>query len=103
MALGNSADLLMSDSQLQALAIAELQSSPYPEVRRAKCRVQGDVMTLTGSVRSFYQKQLAQSQLLARWEGQIVLDNQLQVTSGQLHVTDRQIHVADDRRHGSDS
>lgn len=60
-------------------AAAMLRDSPYAELRHVTCRVEGDRCVLSGTVRSFYMKQLAQSLLLKQWGRALTVDNQLKV------------------------
>ena len=43
-----------------AVVRAELASSPYAALRQVRCTLEGDVLTLSGRVPSFYLKQMAQ-------------------------------------------
>ena len=67
------------ESRLEAQATKQLEQSPYREVRRVSCTARGNSVILTGRVRSFYYKQLAQSQLLGKLAASVSLDNRLEV------------------------
>lgn len=51
-----------------------LNASPYPDVRAVRCRWEGNSLVLTGTVRSYYMKQIAQSEAL-RVNGCQVINN----------------------------
>lgn len=55
------------------------RDSPYYELRQVICRVEGGRCVQSGTVRSFYLKQLAQCLLLNQAERTLPLDNQLRV------------------------
>ncbi|HTU27141.1 MAG TPA: hypothetical protein VMF30_17170 [Pirellulales bacterium] len=74
-----SAPLCSSPLPLDALATEVLRGSPYRSVRQVTCTMRGNVLTLTGSVPSFFHKQVAQSELLVRWGETAIIDNRLQV------------------------
>ena len=59
--------------------MAELEQTSYPELKRIHCEVHGDVLRMTGSVSSFFHKQVAQESLLNRFRGQLRIENELEV------------------------
>jgi BON domain len=69
----------LSDQTCEALVRAELRQSPYGAIRTVACQMNGGVLTLSGSVPSYYLKQVAQRLALnvLRDAGEIV--NQLRV------------------------
>jgi hypothetical protein len=52
------------DRQIQAAVSAALASSKYTPLRQLHCRVTGGVVEISGTVSSFYLKQLAQAAVL---------------------------------------
>lgn len=69
------------DSQeILAHARQKLDASSYPAVRRVECRIQGDTVVLTGTVRTFYMKQLAQESV----RNSCLVRNEIEVVSGEL-------------------
>ena len=52
------------DRRMQAAAVEALSLSSYAALRRLNCRVLGGVVEISGSVSSFYLKQLAQAAIL---------------------------------------
>jgi hypothetical protein len=70
-----------SSSDVVALALGELQRSPYREVRYIWCEWRDGVLTLRGQVSNFYLKQIAQSLILHRLEGIVTLNNQVEVVA----------------------
>ena len=50
-----------------------LNASPYPELRAVQCRLDGGILILTGTVRTFYMKQMAYEAL--RVNGCQVINN----------------------------
>jgi hypothetical protein len=52
------------DRKLRAAAIEALANSRYGALRRLDCRVLGGVVEISGTVSSFYLKQLAQTAVL---------------------------------------
>jgi hypothetical protein len=59
--------------------LAELRTSPYRELRRVACRLEGVRLILTGTVSSFYLKQLAQGLLFRRFGDGLPIINHLEV------------------------
>lgn len=55
-----------------------LRNSPYRPLRRILCECQGDVLRLTGSLPSYYHKQLAQ-QAVACVQGVSQVVNEIEV------------------------
>jgi hypothetical protein len=49
------------DGQIRAAAVAALNSAHYSALRNLNCRVVGGTAEITGTVPSFYLKQLAQT------------------------------------------
>ena len=47
--------------QIEALARADLQHSPYAELSRVTCEYHEGILTLRGHVSSYYMKQIAQT------------------------------------------
>lgn len=60
-------------------AQSALRKAPYGGLKAAVCRLADDRLVLTGSVPSFYVKQMAQTVLLQALGEEIVVDNQLEV------------------------
>jgi len=54
----------LQDRQLHTAAMAALAASKYVPLRRLQCQVHQGVVEITGSVSSFYLKQLAQAAVL---------------------------------------
>jgi hypothetical protein len=69
-----------SEKRLGDLASQELRKSPYRELRKVDCTARGNVVIITGRVRSFYYKQLAQSHLQGKLSAAVSLDNRLEVS-----------------------
>ena len=67
------------DESLESQAMAQLRRSPYPALRQVSCELRDGVLTLTGRVPNYFQKQMAQSVLMHCLEGLAVIDNQLDV------------------------
>ena len=67
--------------QCVAEARAALRNAPYAGLRQVECRREGDSLVLTGSVPSFYLKQMAQCQLGKLWCGTVSVVNRLKVES----------------------
>jgi hypothetical protein len=66
---------------IEESAHAELTRCGYAELRRVRCEHHEGVLTLRGTVPSYYLKQIAQSVMLKRFDGTIVVNNRLAVTS----------------------
>lgn len=82
MAMKETAGMVHSDQHQQTIeeiAQAELRKSSYPAVREVFCERNGDVLTLRGRAPDFYQKQIAQSLVMHRLEGTVIIDNQVEV------------------------
>ncbi len=58
---------------------AELLKSPYWSIRQVSCKVQDTVVTLRGSVPSFYMKQIAQTVVRFGIVDGLVINNRLEV------------------------
>jgi BON domain-containing protein len=69
------------DQALEALVRTEFVKSPYGAIRAVSCRMNDGVLTLSGSVPSYYLKQIAQRLALNALGEGAVLVNQLQVES----------------------
>jgi hypothetical protein len=67
------------DKSLESLVRAELLKSPYPPIRAVSCRLNVGVLTLRGSVPSYYLKQVAQRLAIAVIADRVAIENQLQV------------------------
>jgi hypothetical protein len=52
------------DRRMQAAAVEALSGSSYVALRQLNCRVLGGVVEISGTVSSFYLKQLAQAAML---------------------------------------
>jgi hypothetical protein len=52
------------DRRMQAVALEALSGSNYGALRQLNCRVRGGVVEISGTVSSFYLKQLAQAAML---------------------------------------
>lgn len=66
------------DRAVVAQAAAELRRSCYADLRRVVCEFHDGVLTLTGHVPSYYQKQVAQSLVQFRLQG-VTVQNELEV------------------------
>jgi hypothetical protein len=64
---------------LAAQATAELKKSSYREIRRVVCEARDDVLRLTGSVPTYFHKQVAQQSLIKMVAGARRIENRLQV------------------------
>ena len=62
-----------------AQAAAELRRSSYAAVRRVVCDFRDGVLTLTGRVPNYYQKQIAQTLIQFRIQG-VAIRNELEVS-----------------------
>lgn len=71
----------MVDSQLAVRALTALEQSPYLPRRQVQLEAQQGRVILKGTVRSYFQKQMAQESL-RRIEGVEQIENQLQVHWG---------------------
>jgi hypothetical protein len=58
-----------------------LRNSAYRGIRKVSCVVQDGVLILHGRVPSFFLKQIAQSLLIRRLCGAVVIDNRLEVVT----------------------
>lgn len=65
----------------ESAAHEELRKSPFLALRKVRCRVENRRLALSGTVPSFYLKQVAQSLLLDRFGDELEVDNQLRVTA----------------------
>jgi osmotically-inducible protein OsmY len=68
----------------QRIAAARLRESPYSELRSLTCRFHRGVLSLQGSVPTYYLKQVAQT-IVRQVAGVHRVDNQLQVLSSSEH------------------
>jgi len=66
------------DQELREVAEARLRHSAYLELRAINCEVSAGVLTLQGTVSSYYLRQVAQSLVLGL-EGIDAIDNCLEV------------------------
>ena len=64
---------------LEMLVREDLRRSPYNEVARVSCTMNEGVLTLSGRVRSYYLKQIAQRVALDRVSGTATVVNDLRV------------------------
>lgn len=64
---------------IQQAAEAALRRSSYLAVREVECRYDDGVLTLRGSVPTFFLKQVAQSTVSHRLRNNAVVNNQLKV------------------------
>ncbi|QDU74594.1 hypothetical protein Pan97_16230 [Bremerella volcania] len=64
---------------IEAQASAELRTSSYHAVRNVSCEVCECVLILRGRVPSFYMKQIAQTVVRHLLDGNLVIDNQLEM------------------------
>ena len=55
-----------------------LATSPYRDLRSVECSMEGDTLVLSGRVRSYYEKQIAQT-IVKEIEGLPQIKNQLEV------------------------
>ena len=69
------------EQSVESLVRAELQKSPYPEVRALSCGLCDGVLTLRGIVSSYYLKQLAQRAVVAVTGDTVIIENKLKVGS----------------------
>ncbi len=75
----------LRDVHLTDQALAELLSLPYGSLRQVTCRVQDNHVLLTGTVPSFYQKQLAQERLRKCLGTSVSISNELHVSRNGFH------------------
>ena len=61
-----------SDRQMRAAAATALAASKYGPLRKLDCRVSDGVVEITGSVPSFYLKQLAQAAVLQLYPASVI-------------------------------
>ncbi|MEX0704082.1 MAG: BON domain-containing protein [Planctomycetales bacterium] len=66
------------DMRIEASAFEALQSSGYPVLRSVRCEVSGGVVLLSGSVPSYFMKQMAQAAVM-RIDGIRGVENRLDV------------------------
>jgi CheY-like chemotaxis protein len=69
------------NQRLDGQAAAILEKSSYPEIRSIVCEAHGNLLTLSGSVPTYFHKQLAQASLLNWLGGDVKIENNLIVTS----------------------
>jgi hypothetical protein len=81
MVSSNQGTLMSHEVDLPAAVQAELRSSSYGELRNVSCIVDNGQYILTGTVSTFYLKQMAQTILLRRLGNPPAFHNRLQVTS----------------------
>jgi hypothetical protein len=60
------------DRQMHAAATTALAASKYGPLRKLDCRVSAGVVEITGSVPSFYLKQLAQAAVLQLYPSSVI-------------------------------
>lgn len=60
------------DRQMHAAAATALAASKYGPLRKLDCRVSAGVVEITGSVPSFYLKQLAQAAVLQLYPSSVI-------------------------------
>jgi hypothetical protein len=65
---------------IESLAHAELRSGMQQELCGIVCCLDDEVLILTGNVPTFYHKQIAQTRLIAKFEGLFPLENRLIVS-----------------------
>jgi hypothetical protein len=65
----------------ETLVRADLRLAPYTELARVTCTLRDGVLTLNGSVSSYYLKQIAQRIVLDRLERRATVVNELEVES----------------------
>ena len=71
--------IIQQHALIVALATAELKLSPYHEVHKVLCFMDEGTLVLTGNVPTFFHKQIAQSQLLTKLDGCVLLENRITV------------------------
>lgn len=80
----------MEASTLRCISTADvermLQTGPYFALRAIRCEIRDDLLILTGSVPSFYLKQLAQTQV-ALMIPSMRLTNQIEVPEREMSST----------------
>jgi hypothetical protein len=64
-------------SLILSLARAEIGSTFFCDAEGITCSMNEDILILTGQVPSYYHKQLAQSRLIAKFEGLVPLENRI--------------------------
>jgi osmotically-inducible protein OsmY len=64
---------------VEAQAQALLRASNYLAIRHVSCEFHEGVLTLRGSVPSYYLKQVAQSVVISRLKGVAIINNRLEV------------------------
>ena len=68
---------------IEAAAQAALRESSYDPVRGVECAVRDGAVILSGQVRSFYLKQIAQCVVSQRLRGAAVIENQIEVVRSE--------------------
>jgi osmotically-inducible protein OsmY len=66
-------------STLEDQICSNLRASPYHSVRNVACRLRNGVLTLSGQVPTFFQKQISQSIVLKLVSENVRVDNQVHV------------------------
>jgi hypothetical protein len=74
------ASVVRQKHAIEELAYAELGACGYPALRGVRCEYADGVLTLRGSVPSFYLKQVAQCLMHGQLDEMIIVDNRLEVT-----------------------
>lgn len=57
------ASLLSASARVEALVQSRLRGSPYPSIQRLNCDCEDGRVVLSGRVRSFFEKQVAQESI----------------------------------------
>jgi hypothetical protein len=77
-----------SDREVETRIRQALDRSRYHALRFIYCAYQGGVLTLQGSVESYYLKQIAQSVALTQLRGGVIVENQILVENAAAHAPD---------------
>lgn len=74
-------DAIHRELPAECAAHVELWNSSFSALRRVRCRVRDRRLALSGSVPSYYVKQVAQSLLMERFGDEYIVENRLEVAS----------------------
>jgi hypothetical protein len=69
--------------KVEAAIHEAFQRSGYRALRRLICEFDGKVLTLSGRVSTYYEKQIAQEIALSRIEARVCLDNRCEVIASE--------------------
>jgi osmotically-inducible protein OsmY len=77
-----------TNSQIEQMARGKLLRCAYADVREIECTCRDGVVTLHGSLPSFFLKQIAQSMLIHPLAGVATIDNQVRVVADGASAMD---------------